>query len=88
MKTLKKQKIPPGYQMISFDVVSLFSNVPLDEAINIIIKTIYDKYEINIPKQKMKELFYLCTKNAHFTLNSKTYVQIDGVVMGSTLGPG
>ena len=61
MKTLKKQKIPPGYQMISFDVVSLFSNVPLDEAINIIIKRIYDKYEINIPKQKMKELLYLCT---------------------------
>ena len=35
----------------------------------------------------MKKLLYLCTKNAHFTLNSKTYVQIDGVAMGSPLGP-
>ena len=43
MKTLKKQKIPPGYQMVSFDVVSLFTNVPLEETINIIIKRIYDK---------------------------------------------
>ena len=60
--------------MISFDVVSLFTNVPLNEAINIINKILYDKYEINIPKQK--------------TLNSKTYVQTDGVVMGSPLGPG
>ena len=88
IKTLKKQKIPPGYQMVSFDVVSLFTNVPLEETINIIIKRIYHKNEIstNIPKQEMKELLYLCTINAHFTLNSKIYVQVDGVAMGSPLG--
>ena len=88
IKTLKKQMIPPGYQMMSFDIVSLFTNVSLEETINIIIKRIYDKNEINtnIPKQEMKELLYLCTKNAHFTLNSKTYVQVDGVAMGSPLG--
>ena len=39
-----------------------------------------------MPKQEMKELLYLCTKTVHFTLNSKTYVQVDGVAMGSTLG--
>ena len=62
--------------MVSFDVVSLFTNVPLEETINITIKRIYDKNEIktNIPKQEMKELLYLCTKNAHLTLNSKKYV--------------
>ena len=73
---MKEQRIPPGYQMVSFDVVSLFTNIPLEQITNIIIKRIYDKNEINtnIPKQEMKELLYLCTKNAHFTLNSKTYV--------------
>ena len=35
----------------------------------------------------MRELLYLCTKNAHFTLNNKTYLQVDGVAMGSLLGP-
>ena len=87
-KTLKKQMIPPGYQMVSFEVVSLFTNVPLEETINIRIKRIYDKNEIktNIPKQEMKELLYLCTKNAHLTLNSKKYVQVFGVAMGSPLG--
>ena len=35
----------------------------------------------------MRELLYLCTKNAHFTLNNKTYFQVDGVAMGSPLGP-
>ena len=82
-------RIPPGYKMVSFDVVSLFTNVPLDETIDIIIKRIYDKKEINtdIPKKEMRELLYLCTKNAHFTLNNKTYLQVDGVAMDSPLGP-
>ena len=52
MKTLKKQKIPPGYQTVSFDIVSLFTNVPLEETINIIIKRIYDKNKINTNIQK------------------------------------
>ena len=74
--------------MMSFDAVSLFTNVLLEEAINIIIEIIYDKNEINtnIPKQEMKELLYFCTKNAHFTLNSKTYVHIYGVPTGHCFG--
>ena len=73
MKTLTKQKIPRGYEIVSFDIVSPFTNVLPEETISIIIKRMHDKYEINtnIPKQEMKELLYLCTKNADFTLNSK-----------------
>ena len=54
----KKMRIPPEYKMVSFDVVSLFTNVPLDETIDIIIKPIYHKKEINtdIPKKEMREL--------------------------------
>ena len=33
--------------MVSFDVVSPFTNIPLEETINIITKRIYDKNEIN-----------------------------------------
>ena len=74
--------------MMSFDVVSRFTNVLLEQTINIIIEIIYDKNEINtnIPKQEMKELLYFCTKNAHFTLNSKTYVHIYGVPTGHCFG--
>ena len=35
----------------------------------------------------MKKLLLLCTKNEHFTFNNETYQQIDGVAMGSPLGP-
>ena len=73
MKTWKKQKIPPGQEIVSFDIVSPFTNVLPEETINIITKKINDKNELNtnIPKQEMKELLYHCIKNADFTLNSK-----------------
>ena len=72
--------IPPEYKMVS--------NVPVDETIDIIIERIYDKKEINtdISKKVMRELLCLCTKNAQFTLNNKTYLQVDSVAMGSPLG--
>ena len=35
----------------------------------------------------MKELLLLCTKKVHFTFNGKIYIQVDGVAMGSPLGP-
>ena len=35
----------------------------------------------------MKEILLLCTKKVHFTFNGKTYIQTDGVAMGSPLGP-
>ena len=82
-------RIPHENNMASFDVVSLFTNVPLDETIDIIIKSIYDKKETNtdIPEKEMSELLYLSNKNAHFTLNNKTYLQVEGVAMGSPLDP-
>ena len=34
----------------------------------------------------MKELLLLCTQEVPFTFNGETYMQIDGVMMGSPLG--
>ena len=47
--------------MVSFDVVPLFTKIPLDETIDIIIKRICDKKEINtdIPKKEMRVIVYL-----------------------------
>ena len=68
-------------------VVSLFTNVLLDETTGNIIKRIYDKKEINTDIPKKRELLYFCTKNAHFTLSNKMYLQVHGVAMGSPLDP-
>ena len=57
------------YKLVSFDMTSLFTNVPIDHTISIILKRIYDQreLEIKISIQEMKDLLLLCTKNAHFS---------------------
>ena len=41
----------------------------------------------NITLNELKELLLLCTKNVHFSFNGQFYLQIDGIAMGSPLGP-
>lgn len=86
---IRQLHIPANHQLISFDVVSLFTSVPLDYTISAIINDIYEKQRIQttIPKNKMIKLLNLCTKQVHFTFNDIIYTQTDGVAMGSPLGP-
>ena len=75
--------------MVSFDFKSLFTNVPLDRTINIILTRIYDDAELQITltRSALKKMLLLCTKKVHFMFNGKTYIQTDSVAMGSPLGP-
>ena len=86
---IRMKQVPDGYKKVSFDVKSLFTNVPLEKTIEITLKKIYKRQEINtsISKKEMKQLLTLCTKNVHFTYDNKVYQQNDGVAMGSPLGP-
>ena len=69
MEKIKQETIPDGYEMVPFDVKSLFTNVLLERAIDITLEIIFDGREIStqITRPKMKELLTLCTKNVHFT---------------------
>ena len=75
--------------MISFDVVSLFTNVPLRKTVNVILDRVYkDKViQTNLKKRTLKKLIIdTCSKTA-FSYNNTIYEQIDGVSMGACLGP-
>ena len=86
---LRNKSLPPDFSLVSFDVVSLFTKVPLDFTIDLILNKIYDERQIvtKISRQQMKKLLLICTKEMHFSFNGKMYQQIDGVAMGSPLGP-
>ena len=74
---------------MSFDAVSLFTNVPLRKTVNIILKRVYQDRLIktNSKKRSLKKLLIdVCTKTS-FIFNNKIYEQKDGVSMGSPLGP-
>ena len=75
--------------MISFDVSSLFTMIPLDFTIYLTLKRIYGDKEIEtkISRKDMKNLLSICTKNVHFTFGNNIYQQKDGAAMGSPLGP-
>ena len=74
--------------MVSYDVCSLFTNVPLHETIDIPVETIFEnKHNINIEKQELKQLFLYGRSQTHFLFNVEVFDQIDGVAMGSPLGP-
>ena len=89
MKNWNHRQLSIEHKMVSFDVKSLFTNVPLDRTIDIIWKKIYEKNEIvtSITKNEIKEMLILCTENVYFTFECRTYVQTDGIAMGSPLGP-
>ena len=75
----------------SLDVESLFTNVPINETIKIIIELAYNHPNIpapKLPREILKNLLEICTKEAPFiTPEGKLYQQVEGVAMGSPLGP-
>ena len=76
--------------MCSFDVESLFTNIPLNETIDIIIYQLYpnpDSLYDGFNKNQFKRLLQLATQTSNFIFNDTLYEQIDGVAMGSPCGP-
>ena len=79
----------PDLFMASFDIDSLFTNLPLDETIELCVrKTFKRKRKFKgLTRSEFKKLLEFATKDALILFNGKYYEQIDGVAMGSPLGP-
>ena len=84
IEKIRNLKVDNNHEMISFDVSNLFTNVPLDFTIDLVLKKVYNKKMIRtkLKREELKELLNLCTKELQFTFNGKTYQQTDGVCMG------
>lgn len=83
-RTLEDNEIP-----VSYDVTSLFTQVPLDETIDFIIEEIYTKHKLPPIGSKLlfKRLLNNVTKKSSFTFNGQLYKQVDGCGMGNPLSP-
>ena len=79
----------PDLYMASFDVDSLFTNIPLDETIDICVKKLFGrKHKFKgFNKSEFRSLLQFAVKDNLILFNGKYYIQIDGVAMGSPLGP-
>ena len=81
-------QIFPKKFLVSYYVISLFTNIPFQETIDIAINFIFnDNPDLNITRKELQKLFLFATSQTHFIFNSTFYNQIDGVVIGSPSAP-
>ena len=67
----------------------MFTNVPLDEAIGICTQGLFESEGTvcGLDKKEITEMLSLITKESIILFDMEFCSQIDGVAMGSTLGP-
>ena len=75
--------------MGSLDVDSLFTNMLLEETMNIRTNLLDNNEDVieGINKSESKNLLSLATQESYFIFNDVLYKKKDGVAMGSPLGP-
>ena len=81
--------------LITYDVSSLFTitNVPVEETIQILSNKAFTEnwlkvtYILNISRDDLVTLLRVATKHQLFQFNGSLYEHIDGLAMGSALGP-
>ena len=75
--------------MMSFNVKSLFTSIPLNKTIKITLERINDWKEVDtdIPKAIMKEMLLLSTKDVYFLFEDDIYQKADVIAVGSPLSP-
>ena len=72
--------------VVSLNVKSLYTNLPVEEAIEIALNELYSSDEVpEIPRSAMKSLLRLAVTNFHFKCNKMWYTQSDGLAMGASL---
>ena len=71
--------------MVSFDVTSLYTNIPIIDTLNIIKDYVNNDDQFTrkraIPQDKFLDLVHLVLTSTWYTFNSQFYQQTDGVVM-------
>ncbi|XP_018399364.1 PREDICTED: uncharacterized protein LOC108777067, partial [Cyphomyrmex costatus] len=85
---LKNKKLDTNSVLVSLDVVSLFTNIPIDLASDSVIKR-WDSIskKTDIPLNEFLIAFKLVLNSTFFIFNKKVYKQIFGTPMGSPLSP-
>ena len=78
---------------VFYNVTAPFTNVPLDETINIFVNKAFTDgwfnktYGINLQKDQLVKLLEIARTNQLFQFDGQLYEQTNGVAMGSPLGP-
>ena len=84
--TIASINLEDGEVMMSLDVKSLYTNVPVDESIKMAADLVYSRPSIpEFSKDTFITLLGLAVKNVSIRCESSWYSQVDGLAMGSKL---
>lgn len=77
--------------LVSFDVVNLFTNIPIDEALQVMTELLRSDTSLAdrtpIPVETICNLAKLCLKSTYIQFENRFYQQHRGAAMGSPLSP-
>ena len=78
-----------NYIMASFDIKSLYTNVPLNETINIILDQAFHNNSeyCKFDKGQLKKYLELSLLDNYFLFDKQLYKQLDGLAMGQPIAP-
>jgi hypothetical protein len=87
IRKIESIKIPKNSILVSFDVSSLYTNIPNDEGVRAAARSMLKhKPEYADIRTVIKLLKEVLTKN-NFSFNGKDYLQVGGTAMGTKLAP-
>ena len=88
---LKDQKLGPDDIIMSYDVKALFTSVPIQPAIDIIVKLLEKdpalKQRTSMTIRHITSLLEFCLRSTYFTFQNKYFEQIEGTAVGSPISP-
>ena len=81
---MKTVQIPDDHKLVSFNVKSLFTSIPLQLALDC-TKTAINKlpYQTPLPTDDLMDLLHLCLTSTYFQYSGKHYKQLHRTAMGS-----
>ncbi|XP_071439012.1 uncharacterized protein [Hetaerina americana] len=80
--TIKNIEVKEQDVLVSFDVISLFTNTPINDSMQLIKELTSE----GLPKD-FPDLTEFCLKKSYFLWNDKCFQQKEGAAMGSPLSP-
>ena len=83
-KSRRKLQSTEHYKLVSFDVKSLFTSIPLQLALQCTETAILQSTDpLPLPTEDIMDLLNLCLTSTYFQYNGKHYKQLHGTAMGS-----
>ena len=85
--SLKDINLDESECLVSFDIVSLYTNVPVREAIEVCADLLFKHIDIPVDKETFITLAELASCDVIFSTHDGYFKQIDGLAMGSAPAP-